>query len=351
VARGLLSLAAMRTLLVVVLAAGLCACSTSDASRSRTGEGGGDVKLLNVSYDPTRELYEEFNAAFAKHWQKQKGQRVTIDQSHGGSSKQARAVIDGLQADVVTLAMAADVDAISRQGRLLPATWQTKLPRNSAPYTSTMVFVVRRGNPKNIRDWDDVVRPGVVVIPGNPKTSGAARWVYLAAYAYAREHHGGDEGARAFVAKLYQNAPVLDSGARGTTTTFAERGIGDVMLNWENDAILLKKQRGADFEIVYPSMSIRAEPSVAVVEENARRRGTTEVARAYLEYLFSDEGQEIAARHHYRPTTEAILRRHAEEFPALRLVTVQDAFGGWTRAQETHFADGGVFDRIYEPAR
>jgi sulfate/thiosulfate transport system substrate-binding protein len=310
-----------------------------------------EITLLNVSYDPTRELYQEFNTAFAKYWKVKTGDDVKVNQSHGGSSKQARAVIDGLPADVVTLALAYDIDAIHQLGGRLPKDWQKKLRDNSSPYTSTIVFVVRKGNPKQIKDWDDVVKPGVAVVPGNPKTSGAARWTYLSAYGFAKEKYGSDDKAKEFVAKLYKNAPVLDSGARGITTTFAQRGIGDVMLNWENDALLLKKEQGEKVEVVYPSVSILAEPTVAVVERNASKHGTTQVAEAYLEYLYSDEGQEIAARNNYRPRLETIAKKYASKFPKIRLFTVDKVYGGWQKAQATHFADGGTFDSIYVAAR
>jgi sulfate/thiosulfate transport system substrate-binding protein len=309
------------------------------------------VTLLNVSYDPTRELYQEFNVAFAKYWKAKTGDDLKVNQSHGGSSKQARAVIDGLPADVVTLALAYDIDAIHQLGGRLPKDWQKRLRDNSSPYTSTIVFVVRKGNPKQVKDWDDVVKPGVAVVPGNPKTSGAARWTYLAAYGFAKEKYGSDDKAKEFVAKLYKNAPVLDSGARGITTTFGQRGIGDVMLNWENDALLVKKELGDKVEVVYPSVSILAEPTVAVVDRNASKHGTTEVAEAYLEYLFSDEGQDIAAKNNYRPRLETVAKKYASKFPKLRLFTIDKVFGGWQKAQATHFADGGTFDSIYVAAR
>jgi sulfate/thiosulfate transport system substrate-binding protein len=310
-----------------------------------------EIKLLNVSYDPTRELYQEYNAAFAKYWKAKTGDDVVISQSHGGSGKQAQSVINGLEADVVTLALAYDIDAISQQAKLLSPDWQKRLPDNSAPYASTIVFLVRKGNPKHINDWDDVVKPGVAVVVPNPKTSGGARWAYLAAYAYALEaNHHDDAKAREFITKLYKNVPVLDSGARGSTVTFARRGIGDVLLAWENEAHLAIKEFGADkFDIVTPSLSILAEPTVAVVDKVAKRHGTTEVARAYLEYLYSDEGQEIAARNFYRPRNEAIAKKYAAHFSQLKLVTIDQEFGGWTKAQQTHFADGGVFDQIFQP--
>jgi len=303
------------------------------------------VKLLNVSYDPTRELYQEVNAAFAKQWKAKTGDEVTIHQSHGGSGKQARSVIDGLEADVVTLALAYDIDAIAERAKLLPADWQKRLPQNSAPYTSTIVFVVRKGNPRGIRDWDDLVKPGTQVITPNPKTSGGARWNYLAAWAWAKQKYGSDEKAREYVAKLLGNVPVLDSGARGATTTFAQRKIGHVLVAWENEAELLTKELGKDqFEIVVPSVSILAEPPVAVVDEVAKRHGTTKVARAYLEFLYSKEGQEIIKRHHFRPRDPQL----AADFPKVNLVTVDAAFGGWKAAQARHFDDGGVFDQIMQ---
>jgi sulfate/thiosulfate transport system substrate-binding protein len=306
--------------------------------------------LLNVSYDPTRELYEDYNAAFAKYWKQKTGKTVTVKQSHGGSGKQARTVIDGLAADVVTLALASDIDALVTQGKLLPANWQARLPHNSSPYTSTIVFVVRKGNPKKIKDWGDLVKPGVSVITPNPKTSGGARWNYLAAYAWAlKQPDGSDATAQTYIAKLYKNVPVLDTGARGSTTTFAQRGIGDVFISWENEAYLAKEKMGeGKFEIVYPSLSVLAEPPVAVVDKVALRRGTADVARAYLEHLYSKEGQEIIAKHHYRPSDPEVAAKYAKEFPKIEMVTIAD-FGGWAKAQKTHFGDGGVFDKIYAP--
>jgi sulfate transport system substrate-binding protein len=309
-----------------------------------------DVTLLNVSYDPTREFYDEYNRAFARHWRELHGEDVLIRQSHGGSGKQARMVIDGLPADVVTLALAFDIDALAARGKLLPANWQSRLPDNSAPYTSTIVFLVRKGNPKGIRDWGDLAKPGVSVITPNPKTSGGARWNYLAAWAWAVRQPGGSEASAAeFLGRLYRNVPVLDTGARASLTTFAQRGIGDVIITWENEAWMaarrLKKQQ---LEIVMPSISILAEPPVAVVDKVAVRRGTLEPARAYVEYLYSPEAQEIAARHHYRPRDPAVAARHAGEFPQLQMVTIED-FGGWANANARHFADGGQFDRIYAP--
>ena len=306
-----------------------------------------ETTLLNVSYDPTRELYDDYNKAFGQYWKQKTGKEVSIRQSHGGSGKQARTVIDGLPADVVTLALAYDIDALATQGKLLPANWQSRLPNNSSPYTSTIVFLVRKGNPRGIKDWGDLAKPGVSVITPNPKTSGGARWNYLAAWAWALKQPGGSPAtAEAFVNKLYKNVPVLDTGARGSTTTFAQRGIGDVLIAWENEAFLAVREFGADkFQIVVPSLSILAEPPVAVVDKVALRRGTTDVARAYLEYLYSKTGQEIAARHYYRPRDPAVAAKYANVFPKVNLVTIAD-FGGWTRAQATHFADGGTFDRI-----
>ncbi len=307
-----------------------------------------DIELLNVSYDPTRELYVDYNAAFARHWKEKTGDSVTIKQSHGGSGKQARSVIDGLAADVVTLALAADVDALHDHGDLLSADWQKQLPDNSAPYTSTIVLLVRKGNPKGIKDWDDLVRSGVTVVTPNPKTSGGARWNYLAAWGYAERKYGSADKAKDFIAKLYKNVPVLDSGARGSTTTFVQRGLGDVLISWENEAFLALKEFGADkFEIVVPSVSILAEPTVAVVTKVAEKKGTSEVAKAYLEYLYSDEGQNVAGRNFYRPRNAAIAAKYSSTFPKLDLFTIDSAFGGWTKAQATHFADGGIFDQIY----
>ena len=306
--------------------------------------------LLNVSYDPTRELYQEINAAFAKAWQAKTGQAVTINQSHGGSGKQARAVIDGLEADVVTLALAYDVDALSRVGKLIPADWQKRLPSNSTPYTSTIVLLVRKGNPKHIKDWDDLGKPGVSVVTPNPKTSGGARWNYLAAWEYGKRKLGSDQKAQEFVTRLYKNVPVLDSGARGSTTTFVQRGIGDVLIAWENEALLATEKLGPNqFEIVVPSVSILAEPPVTIVDKVVDRRGTRKVAEAYLQFLYSAEGQEIAAKHHYRPRTPEVLARYAAKFPKITLFTIDEAFGGWSKAQQTHFDDGGIFDKIYEP--
>ena len=307
-----------------------------------------EIKLLNASYDPTRELYQELNAAFARDWQAKTGDKVTVQQSHGGSGKQARSVIDGLSADVVTLALAYDVDAIAEKGRLLPADWQKRLPHNSAPYTSTIVFLVRKGNPKGMKDWDDLVKPGVSVITPNPKTSGGARWNYLAAWGYALKKNNGDEAkARELVAALFKNVPVLDTGARGATTTFVQRGIGDVLVGWENEAVLALKELGpGKFELVTPSVSILAEPPVAVVDKVAGKRGTKAVAQAYLEFLYTPEGQGIAAKNHYRPRLESVAQKYAADFPKLNLFTIDEVFGGWQKAQRIHFNDGGVFDQI-----
>lgn len=308
-----------------------------------------DVTLLNVSYDPTRELYQDYNKAFAKYWQAQTGDRVSVKASHGGSGKQARAIIDGLEADVATLALAADIDALASKANLIPANWQSRLKHNSSPYTSTIVFLVRKGNPKHIKDWNDLTQSGVAVITPNPKTSGGARWNYLAAWGYALKHNANDPAkAKEFVSKLYGNVPVLDSGARGSTTTFVERGIGDVLLAWENEAFLAVKELGPDkFDIVVPSLSILAEPSVTVVDKNVDKHGTRKVAEAYLEHLYSAEGQEIAAQNYYRPTDEKIAAKYAKQFPKLNLISIDQDFGGWSKAQQTHFSDGGVFDQIY----
>jgi sulfate transport system substrate-binding protein len=311
------------------------------------------VTLLNVSYDPTRELYEEFNKAFADYWKGKTGQDVTVNQSHGGSGKQARAVIDGLQADVVTLALAYDIDSIAQKSGLLPKNWQSKLPDNSSPYTSTIVFLVRKGNPKGIKDWDDLAKPDVSVITPNPKTSGGARWNYLAAWAYAKRKFNGDEAQiKDFVTRLYKNVPVLDSGARGSTTTFVQRGIGDVFISWENEAFLAVNDLGAgQFEVVIPSISILAEPPVAVVDHVAKKHGTEEIAKAYLEFLYTDQGQEIAAKHYYRPRLESVAAKYKDRFPTINLVTVDQEFGGWAAAQKTHFDDRSTFDAIYVPGK
>ncbi len=307
-----------------------------------------ETTLLNVSYDPTRELYDDYNKAFTQYWKQKSGKNVSIRQSHGGSGKQARTVIDGLPADVVTLALASDIDALATQGKLLPSNWQSRLPHNSSPYTSTIVFLVRKGNPKKIKDWGDLVRPGISVITPNPKTSGGARWNYLAAWAWALKQPGGSAAtAEQYIGKLFKNVPVLDTGARGSLTTFAQRGIGDVLISWENEAFLATKELGEGrLEVVVPSLSILAEPPVAVVDKVAIRRGTTAVARAYLEYLYSKPGQEIVAKHYYRPRDPEVAAKYANVFPQVNLVSIAD-FGGWTKAQSTHFADGGVFDKIY----
>jgi sulfate transport system substrate-binding protein len=329
----------------------LSGCDTASVARSGRG-GPAGIRLLNVSYDPTRELYADFNAAFQQYWKEQTGQNVTIEQSHGGAGKQARAVMDGLAADVVTLALAYDIDAIAQKTGLLPADWQSRLPHNSCPYTSTIVFVVRKGNPKQIRDWDGLVKPGVEVIVPNPKTSGGARWIYLAAWGYALRSQGEDPAAaKTFVTQLFKNVPVLDSGARGSTTTFVQRKIGDVLLTWENEAFLAVKEFETDsFEIVVPSLSILAEPPVTVVDGNVQRRATQEVAQAYLQYLYSPVGQRLAAKHYYRP----VEAQHADpadlaRFPRVELFTIREVFGSWTEAQRQHFDDGGVFDQIYAP--
>ncbi|HSW04566.1 sulfate ABC transporter substrate-binding protein [Aquabacterium sp.] len=308
-----------------------------------------DITLLNVSYDPTRELYADFNKAFAKYWQGKSGDTVTVKQSHGGSGKQARSVIDGLEADVVTLALAYDIDEVAEKGKLIPADWQKRLKHNSAPYTSTIVFLVRKGNPKAIKDWDDLVKPGISVVTPNPKTSGGARWNYLAAWGYALKKNGGSEAkAQEFVGKILANVPVLDSGARGSTTTFVERGIGDVLLAWENEALLALKELGpAKFDIVAPSLSILAEPPVTVIDKVVDKRGTRAVAQAYVDYLYSAEGQDIAGQNYYRPIDAAAAAKYAKQFPKVSLFTIDEVFGGWAKAQKTHFADGGTFDKVY----
>lgn len=309
-----------------------------------------DITLLNVSYDPTRELYQDFNAAFSKYWQAKTGDTVTVKASHGGSGKQARSIIDGLDADVATLALGYDVDQLYDKAKLIPKDWQKRLPHNSSPYTSTIVLLVRKGNPKNIKDWDDLAKPGVSVITPNPKTSGGARWNYLAAWAFAQKKYGGDEAkTKEFIGKVLKNVPVLDTGARGSTTTFVERGIGDVLIAWENEAFLAQKELGVGkFEIVVPSISILAEPPVTVVDKFAKKHGTEQVAKAYLDYLYTDEGQEIAAKNYYRPITPAIAKKYESQFPKLNLVKIDEDFGGWTKAQKTHFSDGGTFDQIYQ---
>lgn len=303
--------------------------------------------LLNVSYDPTRELYQEFNKAFAQHWLEKTKEPVKIQQSHGGSGKQARSVIDGLEADVVTLALANDINAIAEKAKLLPEDWQQRLALNSTPYTSTIIFLVRKGNPKGIKDWDDLVRSGVAVITPNPKTSGGAQWNYLAAWEYGKRRYGEDK-AKEFISSIYKNVPVLDSGARGSTTTFVERGVGDVLISWENEAFLALKEYGADkLEIVIPSLSILAEPPVAVIDKMVDKRGTRQIAEAYLQYLYSEQGQEIAAKHFYRPTNEKVAEKYAAQFPKIELFRIDDAFGGWKNAHKIHFADDGTFDQIY----
>ncbi|ABB32135.1 sulfate ABC transporter, periplasmic sulfate-binding protein [Geobacter metallireducens RCH3] len=331
---------------IATLAAALLALAAPLAARA-------EVNLLNVSYDPTRELYQDYNAAFARYWKGKGGDTVTVKQSHGGSGKQARSVIDGLEADVVTLALAYDIDEIGERGKLIPANWQKRLPHNSSPYTSTIVFLVRKGNPKKIRDWNDLVRPDVKVITPNPKTSGGARWNYLAAWGYALKQKGGSEAkAKEFVTRLFRNVPVLDSGARGSTTTFVQRGQGDVLLAWENEAFLAVNELGRDkFQIVVPSVSILAEPPVTVVDKVVDRKGTRKVAEEYLKYLYTPAGQEIAARHYYRPIDKKVAARYAKVFPKVKLFTIDDTFGGWKAAQKKHFADGGVFDQIYGPGK
>jgi sulfate transport system substrate-binding protein len=329
----------MKTYFYAVILLALSTAATFAASRP--------AALLNVSYDPTRELYQEYNAVFVKYWEGKTGQRITIQQSHGGSGKQSRSVIDGLPGDVVTLALAYDIDAIAEKGRLLPADWQKRLPNNSSPYTSTIVFLVRKGNPKGIKDWDDLIKPGVSVVTPNPRTSGGARWNYLAAWAYELNRSKDEKKAHEFVAKIFKNVPVLDTGARGATTTFTQRGIGDVLVAWESEALLsLKETRKAEIEMVMPSLSILAEPPVAVVDKVARKKGNEAVAKAYLEYLYSDAGQNIAARNFYRPRNEAILRKYSQQFPNVKLITIDEVFGGWQKAQKMHFSEGGVFDQI-----
>ena len=336
--------------LAPLAAIGLALASCS--SESGDDAGGESIEILNVSYDPTRELYEAINPMFAAQWKEQTGQDVTVNTSHGGAGKQARAVIDGLDADVVTLALAYDIDEIAAQTNALSEGWQSRLPNNSSPYTSTIVFLVRAGNPKNIQDWDDLVRSGVEVITPNPKTSGGARWNFLAAWAYGKKNYGGDAGAQDFVTRLFRNVPVLDSGARGATTTFSERGIGDVLLAWENEAFLARQELGEDaFEIVVPSISILAEPPVAVLDGNAGRHGTQEVSQAYLEFLYTPEAQDVIGRNFYRPIGEAAKAKYANQFPKVNLVTVDGDFGGWQAAQKRFFNDGGIFDQIFEQRR
>ena len=326
--------------------------TTAAALLLSTAAHAAETTLLNVSYDPTRELYQDFNKAFATHWKTKSGDDLKVKQSHGGSGKQARAVIDGLAADVVTLALAYDIDEIANRG-LIAKDWQKRLPHNSAPYTSTIVFLVRKGNPKGIKDWNDLARPGISVITPNPKTSGGARWNHLAAWGYALKQPGGsDKTAQDFLTKIYKNVPVLDSGARGSTTTFIERGIGDVLVTWENEALLAIKELGPEkVEVVSPSVSILAEPPVAVVDKVVDRRGTCKAAEAYLQFLYTDEGQEIAAKNYYRPIDEKIAKKYAAQYPKLKLFTIEEVAGGWNKAQKTHFADGGVFDQIYLPSK
>ena len=335
----------MKSFARITLALALIASTTS-----RSAAQGAPAELLNVSYDPTRELYKDINAAFGREWKRRTGQDVTIKQSHGGSGAQARAVIDGLEADVVTLALAYDIDEIAARGKTLPANWQTKLPHNSTPFASTIVFLVRKGNPKGIKDWNDLIRSDVQVITPNPKTSGGARWNYLAAWGYALKQKGGSEAtARDFIAKLYKNVPVLDAGARGSTTTFVERGIGDVLIAWENEVLLAARQLGPDkFDVVIPSVSILAEPPVAVNETVAQKHGSTKVARAYLEYLYTDSAQAIGAKHYFRPTGPRSLAKFGGAFPKVSQFTIAELFGGWSKAQPKHFNDGGVFDQVYE---
>ena len=321
--------------------------STLTATALNTQAQPAPVTLLNVSYDPTRELYVEFNAAFAKHWKAKTGQDVTIKQSHGGSGKQTRSIIDGLEADVATLALAGDTDALHNNGGWIPKDWQKRLPLNSSPYTSTIVLVTRAGNPKNIKDWDDLIRPDVKVITPNPKTSGGARWNYLAAWEFAKRKYGSDAKAQAFVKKLFENVPVLDTGARGSSVTFAQRNQGDVFLSWENEAYLLEKEFGNKIDFVYPSLSILAEPAVTIVDKNVDKRGTRAVAQAYLEYLYTEEAQDIIGKHFYRPTSAKAQAKYAKQLPKLNLFKIEEAFGGWDQAAKVHFADGGTFDQIY----
>jgi sulfate/thiosulfate-binding protein len=341
---------ALYSILLATMLLGGCSQQTTDA---KSPAGGSAVRLLNVSYDPTRELYQAIDEAFAKKWETQTGQQITIEQSHDGSGKQARAVIDGLEADVVTLGLAYDIDAIAEKSKLLDAGWQQRLPHNSTPFTSTIVLLVRKGNPKAIKDWNDLVRDGVQVITPNPKTSGGARWSYLAAWGYALKQKGGSpETAKQFVAALYKNVAVLDTGARGSTTTFVQRGLGDVLIAWENEAQLATKKFGkGELEIVYPSVSILAEPPVAVVDQIVEKHGSRKAAEAYLQFLYTPEAQEIAAQNFFRPQLAVVAKKHADRFPQIELFTIDELFGGWKKAQATHFADGGVFDQIYQPAK
>jgi sulfate/thiosulfate-binding protein len=334
----------------LILAAALTVLLTGCEKHEKSSKPPTAVHLLNVSYDPTREFYVEVNEVFSRQWKQEHGQDLKIEQSHGGSGKQARSVIDGMEADVVTLALSLDVDMIHQERNLLPADWQTKLPQRSSPYTSTIVFVVRKGNPKAVKDWGDLAKPGIQVITPNPKTGGAPRWCYLAGWAWGRRQFNGDESkVREFIRQLYHNVPVLDSGARGSTTTFAQRGIGDVLLSWENEAWLIEKEFPGQTEIVYPSVSILAEPSVAVVEKNAVKNGNLELATAYLQFLYTPAGQQLAGKHFYRPRDPEVAQRYAEQFPTLDLVTIDEEFGGWEEAQKIHFSDGGIFDQIYQP--
>lgn len=340
----------LKQLGIIVLAATIGGCSAATDGSGSASEAGPTLDLLNVSYDPTREFYQDVNKEFAQEWKEKTGQNLTIKQSHGGSGKQSRSVIDGLEADVVTLALAYDIDALAERG-LIQADWQKKLPDNSSPYTSTIVFLVRKGNPKQIKDWDDLIKPGISVITPNPKTSGGARWNYLAAWGYALQKNNGDEAkAKEFVTSLFKNVPVLDSGARGSTTTFVERGIGDVLIAWENEAYLAVNELGKDkFEIVNPSISILAEPPVTLVDKYADKHKTREVAEAYLQFLYTKKGQEIAAKHYYRPRSVEVLKAHTPAFPEIKLFTIDELFGGWTNAQKVHFSDQGVFDQLYKP--
>jgi sulfate/thiosulfate-binding protein len=335
---------------LIVSASVIALLSLAACKKTENKTAAREITLLNVSYDPTRELYVDVNKAFSEKWEKEHGDKVKIDQSHGGSGKQARSVIDGVPADVVTLALSLDIDQISKETGLVDADWQKKLPSNSSPYTSTIVFVVRKGNPKGIKDWGDLAKEGTQVITPNPKTGGAPRWCYLAGWAWGRREFNKDEAkVQDYITKLYKNVPVLDSGARGSTTTFAQRGIGDVLLSWENEAYLIEKEFPGKTEIVYPSISILAEPSVAVVDKNAAKKGNEDVAKAYLEFLYTPEGQELAGKHFYRPRDPKAAAKYASQFPAIQLVSIDEEFGGWPAAQKKHFADGGIFDQIYQP--